>query len=339
MAAHTYKCPNCGASMVFDPDRQRFVCEYCLSAFTRTELDTLPPDPSQNCEEALLYTCPSYGAELAMGETKAADFCYYCHNPIVLSGRLSGDRTPSLVVPFQFSRDEAKERFLSWIGKKKYIPADFFSQSQLEKLSGVYFPYWICDCIMEASLNGTARNIRVWRSGDTEYTETRVYSIRRQGQAVFTELTRNALQRAQVRMLEGILPFNLKKAEPFHSGYLSGFQAEVQDMERVNFEADVRKEAEEHTKKLLMDTVSGHTGFSADSFYTSQQKADWHYVLLPVWILTYRKKEELYYFAMNGQTGEICGRLPLDYRKLTLTCTGIFAAVTALITLLGGLLL
>ncbi len=125
MAAHTYKCPNCGGSMVFDPDRQRFVCEYCLSAFTRTELDTLPPDPSQNCEEALLYTCPSYGAELAMGETKAADFCYYCHNPIVLSGRLSGDRTPSLVVPFQFSRDEAKERFLSWIEKKNIFLLTF----------------------------------------------------------------------------------------------------------------------------------------------------------------------------------------------------------------------
>ena len=44
-------------------------------------------------------------------------------------------------------------------------------------------------------------------------------------------------------------------------------------------------------------------------------------------------------FAMNGQTGEICGQLPVDYRKLLTVCGGIFAAVTALITLLGGLML
>lgn len=191
MAAHTYKCPNCGGSMVFDPDRQRFVCEYCLSAFTRTELDTLPPDPSQNCEEALLYTCPSC-ERTCHGRDKSGGLLLLLSQSHRSVRQTVRRPYPSLVVPFQFSRDEAKERFLSWIGKKKYIPADFFSQSQLEKLSGVYFPYWICDCIMEASLNGTARNIRVWRSGDTEYTETRVYSIRRQGQAVFTELTRNA---------------------------------------------------------------------------------------------------------------------------------------------------
>lgn len=342
MSTLTYKCPNCGGSMVFDPQKQQFVCEYCLTAFESEALaepvqenQTSEPEP----DEALLYTCPSCGAELAMEKTTAAGICYYCHNPVVLSGKLSGNQMPSFVIPFQISAEEARERFLSWIGQKKYIPAAFFSQKQIEKLSGVYFPYWICDCTLQGDLQGTARNIRVWRSKDTEYTETKVYSVRRLGQVRLTELSRNALQKAQGRMLEGILPFDIKKAEPFRTGYLSGFQAEVKDLEKETFETELEKEAEDYVKKLLSDTVTGHTGFSAENFHAEKQKTIWHYVLLPVWILTYQNKNELYYFSMNGQTGEICGRLPLDYRKLTAVCTGIFAAVTILITLLGGFLL
>lgn len=345
MSALTYKCPNCGGSMVFDPKQQCFSCEYCLSAFRREELE--PPQSDQSDEtnesgqadQALLYTCPACGAAIAMDQTTAAGFCYYCHNPVVLSGKLSDRQAPSLVLPFQISREAAEERFLSWIGHKKYIPPAFFSRTQLEKLSGVYFPYWTCSCTMEGTLSGTATDLRVWRTGDTEYTETKTYSIQRSGRITLSDLSRNALQKAQVRMLEGILPFDLTKAERFHPGYLSGFQAEVKDMERETFESEVREEAEIHAKKLLMDTVAGHGRFSVENFHTAEQSSVWQYVLLPVWILTYRKNEELYYFAMNGQTGEICGRLPIDYARLAAACIGIFAAVTAAFTLAGGLLL
>lgn len=343
--------------MVFDPDRQRFVCEYCLSDFSREELDKIPAEEAKDenisssessdekdradasSAQTLLYTCPSCGAEIAMEETTAADFCYYCHNPIILSGRLSREQSPSYVVPFQFSREEAKERFLSWIGQKRFIPPAFFSKKQIEKLSGVYFPYWTCDCTMQGCLSGTTRDIRIWRTGDLEYTETKVYSIRRSGQVELHDLSRNALQKAQVRMLDGILPFDLKKAVPFHTGFLSGFQAEVKDMEKEVFEPDLLQESETYVRNLLTGTVTGHGSFQPDHFHAEQVKSVWNYVLLPVWILTYQSKDQLYYFAMNGQTGEICGQLPVDYRKLTALCGGIFAAITALITLLGGFLL
>lgn len=352
MAAQTYKCPNCGGSMVFDPEKQRFVCEYCLSDFQREDLDRLSSDGMQEepssadlsaeekePESALLYTCPSCGAEIAMEGTTVSDFCYYCHNPVILSGKLSKEQMPSLVIPFQFSKDDAKERFLSWIGRKTYLPRDFFSAKQIEKLSGVYFPYWTCDRIMHGSLSGTARRIRMWRAGDMEYTETKVYSVRRAGQIELRDLSRNALQKAQVRMLDGILPFDLQKAEPFHTGFLSGFQAEVKDMERECFKAEIEQETEGYVRELLTGTASTAGGFQAERFCASEEKSVWRYVLLPVWILTYRRNGALYYFAMNGQTGEICGRLPIDYRKLAAACAGLFLAVTASITLLGGLLL
>ena len=38
MAGVTYKCPNCGAYLTFDPDSQQWKCPFCSSAFPETEL-------------------------------------------------------------------------------------------------------------------------------------------------------------------------------------------------------------------------------------------------------------------------------------------------------------
>ena len=32
------RCPNCGAGLSFDPEKQNFHCEFCLSDFTEPEL-------------------------------------------------------------------------------------------------------------------------------------------------------------------------------------------------------------------------------------------------------------------------------------------------------------
>lgn len=45
-ATITYKCPNCGGGLQFDPDKQKYACEYCLSEFTQEELGRLSPEAS-----------------------------------------------------------------------------------------------------------------------------------------------------------------------------------------------------------------------------------------------------------------------------------------------------
>ena len=97
MALMSYKCPNCGGGLVFDPDSQKFQCEYCLSEFTEEEMKrmeeasaspaeeekavleeegTAPQegDSSQSPEtgEAAVYTCPSCGAQIVTDATTAA---------------------------------------------------------------------------------------------------------------------------------------------------------------------------------------------------------------------------------------------------------------------------
>ena len=167
MSVISFKCPNCDGELIFDPASGAYKCEYCGSKFTQEELDAMKPaeeqekpagsmDGSQASEntdgtqeekkteeEAVIYTCPSCGAQIVTDATTAATFCYYCHNPVVLSGRVSGEFLPDLVVPFAIDRKKAEQSFLDFVHSKKFVPNAFFEKKQIEKLSGVYFPSWL----------------------------------------------------------------------------------------------------------------------------------------------------------------------------------------------------
>ncbi len=348
MSAITYKCPNCDGGLVFDPESGTYACEYCLSKFTQEELygesqesETVQSEEAAESEKtqqsAFMYHCPSCGAEIITDETTAATFCFYCHNPIVLAGKLEGEYLPDGIIPFKITKEEATEKFMEWIQKKKFVPKGFYSKRHVEKLSGVYFPYWLYGCETDSYMNGTARDIRIWRVGDIEYTETKTFEVRRAGKVTFQHLPKTALQKAQNAMLKGIFPYEFGALEQFHMGYLSGFQAEKRDIDKESFTAEVRQSVQKYAEKRMRDTITGRNSFSMDSQNHRISVEKFQYVMLPVWVLTYRQGNQVYYFAMNGQTGEVVGKLPIDNKKL-FGLGGIIFAVIFVFLLIGGLL-
>ena len=348
MAAIPYKCPNCGGELLFDPASQNYKCEYCGSSFAQSDLEQMKPDSAHemnlNQEEAedgsaVVYSCPSCGAQIVTDDTTAATFCYYCHNPVVLEGRLSGEYLPDRIIPFAFDRKEAVERFRKFIGKKHFVPRAFFDESQIEKLSGVYYPYWLYDCEGDGTLEGEGRKVRVWMNGDVEYTETSTFHFIRRGVVSMEEMTRNALRESDKALVEGVLPFQLSGAQEFKTGYLSGFLAEKRDMEKQDFEGIFAQEAQQHAERRLRDQVNGYQSVTVRNRQFHVIKEHWQYLLLPVWVLTYTGRNgKVYYYAMNGQTGTVRGVLPLDWKKL-LCCSGIIGAAVTVLGLIGGYLI
>lgn len=335
MASITYKCPNCGGGLVFDPASQQFHCEYCISDFTKEQLEEL--NPAQEAARTVVYQCPSCGAEVVTEETTAATFCFYCHNPVVLLERLEGAFEPDGVVPFVLTREEAVKRFTDWIRKKRYVPNAFFSKDQIETMTGIYFPYWLYSCQVDGQMEADASKVRVWRSGRMEYTETKRFQIRRQGSLSIRNMTKNALKRTDKRLVEGVLPFQFDKMQPYVPGYLSGFLAEKRDMEQAELAQGVEQEALSYAQEELQGEISGYTSVSVRDRQARIQDPQWKYVLLPVWTLTYREREngKIYYFACNGQTGAICGELPVDKRKLTILFGQIFVPLLAILLAVG----
>jgi len=47
MALMSYKCPNCGGGLQFDPPSGKFKCEFCLSEFTEEEMKRLEEEEAR----------------------------------------------------------------------------------------------------------------------------------------------------------------------------------------------------------------------------------------------------------------------------------------------------
>lgn len=302
-------------------------------------LDNASEAKDATTENMELYLCPNCGAEIVTDATTAATYCYYCHNPVVLQGRLSGKFLPDKVLPFAIGKEKATADFLNWAQKKFFVPKDFFDKSQVEKLTGVYFPYWQVDAKGAGSLMGNGTSIRVWIVGDIEYTETKQYAISRKGNLTFKELVKNALTKnTPQKMVASVQPFPLEKAVSFKNQYLAGFQAEKRDIEYADLKDEVSDELRDYGEKKLRETVGSFTTFTKTQQDLTLTETKSSYLLLPVWLVTYRSSDtdkKVFYYAMNGQTGKVSGVLPISYKKLGLVSAGIFLG-SFLLFLLGG---
>ena len=148
---------------------------------------------------------------------------------------------PDFVLPFKISKEQAIEKFLSFARKKRFIPKDFFEKNQVQKMTGVYFPYWIYGGDFETDYIAHGRKVRVWQTGDVEYTETSIYDVRREGEVRVDGLSRNALNKADRDLIECVQPYRLEEMQPFSMGYLSGFQAEKRDIEQAQIAPELKK--------------------------------------------------------------------------------------------------
>lgn len=337
MPTISYKCPNCGGPLTFDAEKQLLDCDYCHSEFAEATLIAMDKEKHVNDEAeatGVVYTCPSCGAVIVTDETTAATFCYYCHNPVVLSGRLAKELRPDKVLPFAIDKETAVDKFLTWTKGKKYVPQDFFSREQLDKISGVYYPYWLADYRGKAHFEGEGINSTSYVSGNYQVTEHKHYHVVRDAEINYDNVARAALSKADRKLAEGVHPFNMKEARDFSTAFLSGFFAEKRDIEAEEIKLEVENEIAGYTEEL-MRSASGYERLEGKT-EVKYNEIDYKYCLLPTWVLTYKGRDnKMYYYAMNGQSGQTCGILPIAKGKLLLNC-GLIAAIVAVLLCLGG---
>ena len=331
MAVMVYKCPHCGAVLEFDAETQKMTCDYCKSEFTpeealKGEQSVEPQDIREETPEdseffnghIKAWHCPECGADIVADANTAATFCYYCHNPVILTGRLEGKYRPDYVVPFAIDRKKALDIFNNWIAQKKFVPKAFYDKDQIEKFSGVYFPYHLYSCRIEGHIDGQGTRRETTRTGDYENITTGIYHVRRDGDMPVKNVARNALKKANRILVEGVQPYDFSDLKPFSMPYLSGFFAEKRDIESAEIEREVDAEVKEHAMQQLRASIAGYEDLRITDDALEVKDRDWKYALLPVWTVTYKEpgSGKVYYFSMNGQNGKVIGELPVDKNAL-----------------------
>ncbi len=341
-----HKCPSCGGKVVFNPAKGNWTCEYCKSEF---DLETLQKynnasnvannetteEVSDKNTDYLEYHCKNCGAKIVADSQTAATFCVYCGNTAILKSKLSGKFAPSKLIPFSKTKDEAIKAFQSLNKGRPLMPKFFNNKENIEKITGVYIPFWLYTIKANGVLNGTAEKVATWVSGDYSYTKTDTYKIDRDVDVVYNRIPVDGSTRFDDDIMNSIEPFDYTKLVNYNHAYLSGFLAERYDVESATAEEDAKKRADTSTKNLLNTSTSTYAVKHVTNQVITQSTTKNEYVLLPVWMVNVKYNGEFYTFAMNAQTGEFIGNIPVDKKKAVMFGIMFFVITAILVTLVS----
>jgi DNA-directed RNA polymerase subunit RPC12/RpoP len=352
-----YKCPNCNAGLHFEQDTQSMTCPYCDSRFTVDEMvahsaqqetpgedqfqweDTSTQNWSEDeCARLVNFVCPSCAGEILSDENTAATFCPYCGNPTVLPGRVSGGLKPDGVIPFKLGKEDAQAAFRKLCKGKPLLPRFFMEEHRVEKISGIYVPFWLYDCRGKFQGQYKATRVRHWSDSNYNYTRTSYYHVARAGNAEFSRIPMDASEKMDNAIMESIEPFDYSQMVDFETAYLSGFLADKYDVPSENGQERVKQRVDSTFQNLIGSTLVGYTTCMPLTRNLSVTHGSAKYVLLPVWMLYTKYRDKTYVFAMNGQTGKMTGTFPICPKRTAAWFAGIFAGVSGLMTLILNLL-
>lgn len=336
-------CLTCGADLKFNPVLQSWKCEWCDSVFEQEELEqtrqSSPAEPeigvleTASSADIRTYTCSYCGAEVITDTVTAATFCLYCQRPVLMENRLSGLYKPEVLIPFKNTKEQAQEAFRNYLKGKRFLPDEYRDDQNIEKLTGVYIPFWLYGGTVGFCVEGEADIVTDTSDDDYDIETTDIYEIAREGRIRIGSIPVDASSRTPDDVMDSIEPFDFSQLIEFSMNYLSGFLAEKYDEDQD----ELYKRAEIRFKGSAENRIRG----SLRKYSSVRRRTDdkWvddvtaRYGLLPVWILFSKFKDKQYIFAMNGQTGKLIGDLPIDNFK----AAKFFLAVFALSALLGGI--
>jgi len=354
MAIKQYKCPNCGGAVSFDSSSQKMKCPYCDAEFEVDDLDDYQKELDEHSREGLCWTtkmnavraleeselcdlesgsCPSCGAELVGDRNTIAMVCPCCGNAQIVKRRLSGLLKPDWLIPFRLDKKAAVDAVKKFCDGKRLLPDCFREKNRIDGIQGLYLPFWLFDAKARGHIRYRASRVHTWSDSRFHYTKTEHYSVIRDGTMDFEKIPVDGSDKMDDSYMDAIEPFDYADLKAFQSAFLAGHTAE-------KFDVDAEKSKERagtRIKATIEDefsrSVLGYTSVKTESSSVNIENGHVHYSLFPVWVLNTSYKNEKYVFMMNGQTGLLAGRLPVDTVKCwkyRLLFTGIFGAAFTL---------
>jgi len=341
------KCPSCGASIKFDPASGNLVCPYChheehipepeLEMGQEVqELDFHEAEARSSFrwgEEKKFVICDACAAELVYDALEVANVCPYCGSNHVMEIAPENTVAPNGIIPFQITKEQANENFRKWIKGQWFAPNEARKSAKAEAFTGVYLPYWTFDTKTASQYSATyGRRRTVYDKEGKPQTVTDWFSCTGFYQEFIDDHLVLASKRYDTNILSKVEPFNLKEARAYQSEFLQGFVAERYSIGLDEGWQLAKEEIHDH----LESQITYHILWKhrADvvmnlKFSTAYSDITYKYLMLPLWLSTFRYGDKVYQFMVNGQTGKVGGKYPVSPIKVTI------AIIVALLILLG----
>ena len=355
------KCPACGGTMDFDPATGGLLCPYCghteeiknqssgtaenPAAQTGAPLraEEIPLDEAENTANCDWGTatktiiCKSCGAESVYDAQVISSECPYCGSNQVTEAGDKKTMAPGGVIPFKIDQKEAGNRFLGWIKKKFFCPKAAKESAKPGSFKGMYLPYWTFDSQTSSDYTAEFGRDRRVKRGDKEEIVTDWFRTHGHHDQFFDDELVCGTDQHDSGLLQGIEPYDTADNKTYKPEYVAGFGAErysigVKAAWEKAKAAITNKLRSAITSRILSENRANHVrNLNVTSSFSG---ITFKYLLLPVWISSFKYKDKVYQFAVNGQTGRVYGRTPVSAIKVILT----IIVVIAIFALIGYLM-
>lgn len=312
-----YQCSNCSGNIKFDIASQMMLCEHCGTTMDPYEVeeknDALESVIADDEYEVTVFSCPQCGGELLCYDDTAATFCSYCGGSTILTSRISREKRPQHIIPFQKTKEQCREAYGKMMAKSFFVPKEMKEEEQIDRFRSIYMPYWVYSFERKGKVH-----FKGWKSEESDKSKPVVYkkryNLESEVEAEYKGITYDASSAFSDSLSNAIAPFEWWGAKPFTPAYLSGFYADTADVSSKLYEEEARAIArDDMCRRMREDPVCQE--YEVDDLLEKVmlgQPAKIEMAMLPVWFLSFRLKDRVSYAVVNGQTGEVAADLPID---------------------------
>lgn len=313
-----YECPGCAGNLKFDIAKQKLYCEHCGMSLSPYEVQKeQDAEEQKDAYEVTVFTCPQCGGEIISEDTTAATFCSFCGAATILDSRVSRERRPVQIIPFQKTKEDCRQSYAKMMRRAIFAPKELKDAAHIEKFRGIYMPYWVYS--FEKSGGASFPGTKTYRRGDYVYTSH--YELNCDIEESYKGLTYDASASFDDNLSEAIAPFDLRKGKEFTPSFLSGFYADTSDVNSFVYVNDAEDMVTEDGSERLSKSPACRK-YSVLPYHLKNAvrptKRETELAMFPVWFLAYRNKDRVSYAVVNGQTGKAAAEIPMDPKKYLL---------------------
>jgi hypothetical protein len=357
-ALDKYPCSACGAQAQWSPARQLLVCPFCGTAAPFTidaatgaieELDLAKalrelPDEDRGWQtEKRTVQCQSCKAVSVFDPDRVGQNCDFCGSPkLVDYQEIKAPIRPRSVLPFSVADSSVREQIRKWYASKWLAPNALKSKALVDRLHGIYIPYWTFDahvvCPWDAEAGHYYYETQTYFEGGKPRTrqvrKTRWVPASGEITHFFDDEPVPGTQGVSHALLKQVEPFPTKELKPYDKAFVSGFV--VEHYQIVLFDAAKRSVDQMNAKleQMCAAQIPGDT-YRNLRIHPTYSGQTFKHILVPIWLLTYNFRAKAFQVLVNGVTGQMAGDYPKSFWKIFFLVILAIVVVVLILSLVG----
>ena len=342
-----FHCPNCLADLIFD-ESKKYTCCFCHTTLTgKDEVHELEGGyyVGDAWNESLYhrYKCEDCDGEFVIKTSAAKQGCPLCSSTSLKDQGPEIGAMPKRAIPFAHTKQQAEEIFLDYIRNNSAVGRTLATDENKALLHKAYVPCWLFtyEVIAYAKLTVTLRNKAndnktiVGIKGSEQLMEmlspirssiSRFQANRKGGKDASNQpaehvtggvlswqgIPFDATGILQDNLMNGIQPYDQSKLITINEKVLGDTPVLAILKDPITCMQEFMDRVKKWTRQMIMDAHSDSYEILHFSDKTDYPLGIGELVLFPIWYMKGDYSGREYFFAMNGQTGEIDANIPMS---------------------------